>query len=318
MTPPRANARKIAVAFAMVYMFWGSTFLAVRYGVETIPPLFMAGARQVLAGIILYAVVRVHGGETPTPRQWLYGAIIGILLVTGGNGSIAWAEAKHTPTSVTAVLVATVPLWMALVDWLRPGGLRPSWRAIAGIVIGLAGVAYLVTPSDPLLRTGTAVIQPICAAALAGGSFCWASGSIFSRHVKLPQSPLLGTAMFTFTGGLALWIAGIARGETNQLDIHRISSQSVLAVLYLAAFGSIVGFSAYTYLLRNVAPGRVATYAYINPVIAVLLGWAFAGESITPRMMGATAIILAAVVLAITAPHSPAQDKAGGEPVTPD
>jgi drug/metabolite transporter (DMT)-like permease len=319
MTPVREhNSKKIALAFAMVYLFWGSTFLAVSYGVKTIPALFMAGARQVLAGILLYIIARASSKEKPTPRQWLYGAIIGALLVTGGNGSIAWAESRATPTSVTALLVATVPLWMVLVDWSRPRGLRPSWRALLGIAVGLAGVGFLITPNDPLLHTGASAIRPICAAVLAVGSFCWATGSIISRHAELPHSPLLGTAMFTSTGGLLLWLAAIADGETKQLNFHLISSKSMLAVLYLAVFGSIVGFSAYTYLLKRVPPGRVATYAYVNPVVAVLLGWLFAGEALTPRMIGATAIILVAVALVITAPHAPAQDEIGGQPVIPD
>jgi drug/metabolite transporter (DMT)-like permease len=312
------SARRTALAFAMVYLFWGSTFLAVHFAVESIPPLFMVGTRQLLAGLLLYPLARLRSKEKSTLPQWFAGALIGGLLVVGGNRSIAWAEFKQTPSNVTAVLIATVPLWMAILDWLRPNGPRPTGRIVAGLAVGLAGVGLLVSPRIPFLHSAGSAISPMCAAVLVAGSLCWATGSILSRHMKLPHSPLLGTAIFTMTGGAMLFPIGLAIGEGRHFDVRQVSLHSGLAVLYLSIFGSIVGFSAYTYLLRTVPPARVATYAYVNPVVAVFLGWAFAGESLTPRMMVAAAIILAAVVLVITAPHIPTPEDSSGQPVVPD
>jgi drug/metabolite transporter (DMT)-like permease len=312
------SAKRIALAFGMVYFFWGSTFLGVRFAVETIPPLFMVGMRQLLAGLLLYPLARLRDREKITPAQWLAGALIGALLVVGGNGSIAWAEYKQTPSNVTAVLVGTVPLWMAIMDWLRPGGPRPSGRIVAGLAIGLAGVGLLVSPRIPFLHTSGSAVSPTCAVVLVIGSFCWATGSILSRHMKLPRSPLLGTAIFTMTGGAMLFPLGLAIGEGRHFKVHEVSVHSWMAVLYLSIFGSIVGFSAYTYLLHAVSPARVATYAYINPIVAVFLGWAFVGESFTPRMILAAAVILTSVALVITAPHIPTPEDASGQPVVPD
>lgn len=315
-TEHTANARKTALAFAAVYLFWGSTFLGVRYAVETIPPLVAVGMRQILAGLVLYPLARLHTKEKTTAGQWLAGALIGGLLIAGGNGSIAWAEASHTPTNVTAVLVATVPLWMAIMDWLRPRGTRPTGRILIALGVGLAGVGLLVSPRDPVMHTTSAAVTPLCAVVLFCGSICWAAGSVFSRHLKLPKSPLLGTSIFAITGGAIVSIAGLARGEWRALEVHHISFNSGIATVYLTVFGSIIGFSAYTYLLGVAAPARVATYAYINPIVAVFLGWVLIGESLTPRMLAAAAIILVAVVLVITAPHPP--EESSGQPVVPD
>lgn len=310
------NRRNIAIAFAMVYLFWGSTFLAVRYAVQSIPPLMMVGARQFLAGIILYPIARLRNGEKSTRIQWLSGGLIGGLLVIGGNGSIAWAEAKQTPTSITAILVATVPLWMAILDWLRPGGPRPTGRVLVALGVGFLGVALLVGPGGPFLHSVGDSVSPLCAAVLVMGSMCWATGSILSRHLNLPKSTLLGTSIFTMAGGALTFPVALALGEGKQIHMNQISPHSGLAVLYLAVFGSVLGFSAYTYLLREVSPARVATYAYINPLVAVFLGWYFLGESLTLRMLVAAAIILAAVVLVITSPHPP--EESSGQPVVPD
>ena len=310
------SARKTALAFAMVYLFWGSTFLGVRYAVETIPPLLAVGARQILAGMVLFPIARLRTKEKTTLRHWISGAFVGALLIGGGNGSIAWAEARHTPTNITAILVATVPLWMAILDWLRPGGTRPTGRIVIALAVGLTGVGLLVSPNDPFLHTSSGTVTPACAVVLFAGSICWAVGSIFSRHIELPHSPLLGTSIFAIMGGVTVCLMGIANGEGGQLDIANISNQSILATFYLAIFGTILGFSAYTYLLRVVPAARVATYAYINPVIAVFLGWALVGESLSPRMIVAAAVILAAVVLVITAPHPP--EETTGQPVVPD
>jgi drug/metabolite transporter (DMT)-like permease len=312
------TSRNIIVAFAMVYLFWGSTYLAVRFGVETVPPLMLVGARQLLAGLVLYPLGRLHNNEKPTLHHWLSGALIGGLLLIGGNGSIAWAEAQKTPTNITAVLVAAVPVWMALMDWLRPGGPRPTGRVLTALAIGLVGVSLLVSPHVPFINSAGSAVRPICAVILFSGSLCWAAGSILSRHLKLPHSPLMATSIYMIAGGLLTFPLSFAIGEGRNFDVHQVSLRSALSILYLAVFGSILGFTAYTYLLRKVQPARVATYAYVNPVIAVFLGWALGHESVSTRMMVAAAIILAAVVMVITAPHAPATENAEGQPVMPD
>jgi drug/metabolite transporter (DMT)-like permease len=302
----------------MVYLFWGSTYLAVRFGVETVPPLMLVGTRQLLAGLVLYPLGRLHNDEKPTLQHWLSGALIGGLLLIGGNGSIAWAEAQNTPTNITAVLVAAVPVWMALMDWLRPGGPRPTGRVLTALAIGLVGVSLLVSPHVPFMNSAGAAVRPICAIVLFLGSLCWAAGSILSRHMKLPHSPLMATSIYMIAGGILNFPLSFAIGEGRNFDVHQVSLRSALSILYLAVFGSILGFTAYTYLLRKVQPARVATYAYVNPVIAVLLGWALGHETVSARMMVAAAIILAAVVMVITAPHAPATEDAEGQPVMPD
>ncbi len=310
------SARKTMLAYAMVYTFWGSTFLAVRYAVETTPPLLLVAMRQILAGIALYPLARMHSKEKMTPRQWLDGAIIGVLLIAGGNASISWAEAKQTPSNVAAVLVATVPLWMAILDWLRPKGPRPTLRIAAGLAIGLLGVGLLVSPKDPFLHTAGSAVNPICALVLFGGSLAWAAGSVLSRHLEMPKSPLLAAAIITLTGGVVLCGVALALGEGSQLHVQNISLRSWLSLGYLVVFGSIIGYSAYTYLLVTEPPARVATYAYVNPVVAVIMGCAIAGEKLTARMTVAAAVILAAVVLVITATHPP--EEGSGQPVVPD
>jgi drug/metabolite transporter (DMT)-like permease len=312
------NARAVAIAFAMVYFFWGSTFIAVSYGVETIPPLMLVGIRQLIAGVVLYPLARFRSKEKPTLQHWLSGALIGGLLFIGGNGSIAWAEAKLTPTNITAVMVATVPLWMSLMDWLRPEGPRPTARIITALGIGLAGVSLLMSPHIPFIGGAGATVSPICGFVLFAGSLAWAAGSIFSRHLKLPRSLMLSTSIFLIAGGLLVFVISFMLGEFRNFDVLHISLRSGLAALYLAMFGSIVGLSAYAYLLRNVQPARVATYAYINPIIAVILGWIFLRETVSVRMLIAAAIILGAVVMVITAPHAPATEAASGQPVVPD
>jgi drug/metabolite transporter (DMT)-like permease len=312
------NARSVAVAFAMVYFFWGSTFIAVSFSAETIPPLMLVGIRQLIAGIVLYPLARFRSNEKPTLQHWLSGALIGGLLFIGGNGSIAWAEAKLTPTNITAVMVATVPLWMALMDWLRPGGPRPTARIWTALAIGLAGVSLLVSPHIPFVGGTGATVSPVCALVLLAGSLCWAAGSIFSRHLKLPHSLMLSTSIFLIAGGLMVFVASFALGEFRNFDVLHVSLRSWLAELYLVIFGSIIGLSAYAFLLRNVSPARVATYAYINPMVAVILGWLLAHEVVSLRMLFAAVIILGSVVMVITAPHAPATEDASGQPVVPD
>jgi len=296
---PRKSAL-VPVAFALVYIVWGSTYLAIRVGIESFPPLLLAGTRHLLTGLILYLVLRWKTGVRPTAAHWRMSFITGFLLLFIGNGGVCLAE-RTVPSGVTALLVATVSLWMVLVDWLRPGGTRPAARVSVGLVLGFAGLALLVGPKN---FGGSGRIDPLGVGILVLASLAWAGGSVYSKHAGgLSGSPLLGAAMQSLSGGLALWVAGILSGETRVLHLAAISVRSWLALGYLIVFGSMVGFTAYIYILKKSTATRVATYALVNPVVALFLGWLLIGESITLRTVIAAAVILTAVLLVITAPH---------------
>jgi drug/metabolite transporter (DMT)-like permease len=289
-------------AFAVVYIVWGSTYFAIRVAVESIPPFLMAGLRHLSVGLAFYPVFRRRSGEEPTLPQWRTAAITGCLLLFLGNGTVSWAE-RVVPSGIAALLVATVSLWMVLVDWLRPGGTRPPLRVMAGFVLGFAGMVLLVGPKH---LGGSERVNPAGTLALLFASLAWALGSIYSKHHPMPASPLLGVAMQTLCGGSALCLVAIATGEVSGFHFSQISLRSWLALLYLVFFGSALGFSAYVYILRHSTATRVATYAFVNPVVALFLGWFLGAEPLSARTMLASAIILGAVLLVIKAPHKDA------------
>jgi drug/metabolite transporter (DMT)-like permease len=288
----------VLVAFAAVYLIWGSTYLAIRVGVESFPPLLLAGSRHLVFGLLFYPFLRWKTGVRPTLAHWRTATLTGFLLLFVGNGGVCVAE-QTVPSGVTALLVATVSLWMVLVDWLRPGGVRPVARVLMGLLLGFGGLALLVGPKD---LGGSARINPAGVAILVVAAFAWACGSIYSKHGQMPSSPLLGATMQSLTGGIALWIVGWISGEVRSLHLGAVSTRSWVAVAYLIFFGSMMGFTAYIYILKHSTATRVATYAFVNPVVALFLGWLILGESITTRTMLAAAVILAAVLLVITAP----------------
>lgn len=294
-----ANAARgrVLVAFAAVYVIWGSTYLAIRVAIETLPPLLMAGTRFLLAGSLLYGWMRLRGAERPQRAHWRSAAIVGGFLLLGGNGGVVWAE-QRVPSGLTALLVATVPLWMTLLGWWLGHERRPNRRVAAGLFLGLLGVGLLVAARGVGDPTGA---DPLGAVVLVGASLSWAYGSLWSRRAELPRSPFLATAMEMMAGGALLLVASGLRGEWLRLDPSAVSTRSLVAVSYLVVFGSLVGFTAYVYLLRASTPTRVATYAFVNPAVAVVLGWLVAGEALTHRTAGAAAIILTGVVLLVTA-----------------
>lgn len=289
----------VLVAFAVVYVVWGSTYLAIRVGIESFPPLLLAGTRHLLTGLLLYPVVRWRTDVRPTAAHWRTAAITGVLLLFIGNGGVCVAE-QTVPSGVTALLVATVSLWMVSIDWLRPGGTRPVARVIAGLLMGFAGLALLVGPKN---LGGSARVDPVGVGILVLASLAWASGSIYSKHAPSVRSPLLGAAMQCLTGGIALLIVGFFSGETRGFHVASVSTRSWLALGYLVVFGSMLGFTAYVYILKKSTATRVATYAFVNPVVALFLGRLLIGEAITLRTVIAAAVILTAVLLVITAPH---------------
>jgi drug/metabolite transporter (DMT)-like permease len=288
----------LVAAFAAVYVIWGSTYLAIRFAIETLPPFLMAGVRFVIAGGILYAVARALGAGRPERVHWRSAAIIGGLLLLGGNGGVVWAE-QTVPSGLTALIVAIVPLWMVLLDWLRGTGSRPGLGVAVGLLLGFVGVGVLVGPGG---LGGGERIDPIGAGVVVLASLLWAIGSLYSRRAELPASQALATGMEMFAGGVLLLALATATGELGRFDPSAVSARSLWALGYLIVFGAIVAFSAYVWLLQKTTPARAATYAYVNPVVAVVLGWALASEPLSPRILLAGAMIVAAVVLIVGRP----------------
>ena len=282
----------LIAAFASIYLIWGSTYLAILYAIETMPPFLMAGFRFIIAGGILYIWARLRGAERPTWTNWRATAIVGGLLLLGGNGSVVWAE-QRVATGPAALLITTVPIWMVLLEWVR-SGIRPGRKVFGGLLLGFAGLVLLL---DPIKLIGSGHIDPLGALVLLFGSFSWASGSLYSRHAKLPSSQLLATAMEMLMGGALLLVLSLFTGQWTAFEPSKISTTSLLSLSYLVVFGSIVAFTAYSWLLQVSTPARVATYAYVNPLVAVFLGWAFVGEPLTMRILLAAAVILFAISL---------------------
>ena len=296
---PAGTTTLVLMGFAAVYIVWGSTYLAIRIGIESFPPLILAGLRHIFVGLFLYPVLRVKTGIRPSGANWRAAFVTGALLLFVGNGGVSWAE-QTVPSGITALLVATVSLWLVIVDWLRPGGVRPVPRVVMGLLMGFAGLALLIGPAH---LGGSERVDPRGAAVLVVASLAWACGSLYSKHGGMPSSPMLAVAMQSLTGGVMLLIAGLLAGEFRGLHLGAISMRSWLALGYLIVFGSGIGFSAYTYILHKSTAARVATYAFVNPVVALFLGWLIVGETITLRTVFAAAVILTAVILVITAPH---------------
>ncbi len=297
-TPARMTTL-VLMAFAAVYVVWGSTYLAIRIGIESFPPLILAGLRHSTVGVFLYPLMRWKTGIKPSAANWRTAIVAGALLLFVGNGGVSWAE-QTVPSGVTALLVATVSLWLVIVDWLRPGGVRPVPRVVMGLLMGFAGLALLVGPAR---LGGSERVNPLGATVLVIASLAWACGSLYSKHGGMPSSPMLGVAMQSLAGGVILLVAGLLAGEFRGMHLGAISLRSWLALGYLIVFGSGIGFSAYIYILQKSTAARVATYAFVNPVVALFLGWLIASETITVRTIVAAAVILTAVILVITAPH---------------
>jgi len=297
-SPFAQTSTLVLLGFAAVYIIWGSTYFAIRVGVESVPPLLLAGMRHLGFGLLFYPILRWKTVVKPTWEHWRTAAITGFLLLFVGNGGVCIAE-QTVPSGVAALLVATVSLWMVIVDWLRPGGVRPVARVLAGLVLGFAGLALLVGPKN---LGGSERINPTGVMILLVASFAWSCGSLYSKHGALP-SPLLGAAMQCLCGGITLCVVGFLTGETKSFHLANVTTRSWIAVAYLVFFGSMMGFTAYVYILKKSTATRVATYAFVNPVVALLLGWLFGGESVGLRTILAAGVILGAVILVITAPR---------------
>lgn len=299
MASPSAQGRAertplVWAAWATVCVVWGTTYFAIRIVNQTLPPLLAAGVRFLVAGTLMYAVAIRRGdteGDRPGRRQWRAAALVGGALLLGGNGLVAWSE-RTTPSGIVALIIALVPLWMALIDLIALGT-RPRPRVAAGLVLGFAGAAGLVSTS----ASGTVPLLGMLFAVCA--SLSWASGSLYARTAPLPRRPFVGIGMEMLCGGTGLIVAGLLAGDLGRIDPERFSTASLVALAYLIVFGSLIAFASYVWLLRNARTAFVSTYAYVNPVVAVTLGWAFLDEPITLRTIGAGALVLVAVAMIV-------------------
>ena len=295
---PKASSRAIWLAMLSIYVVWGSTYLAIHFAVQSIPPFLMAAARFLVAGIILYLARRLSGDPAPSRSQWRSAAIIGVLLLLGGNGGVSWAE-QRVPSGIAALMVGTTPLWMVLIDAFRPHARAVHsplrWTTVLGVTVGFAGILLLVSPSELTGLGGD--IDLAGAGVLIFGTILWSFGSLYSRSADLPDSPLLGTGMEMLCGGAALMVAGTFTGEWGRLNLAGIQWESLLGLVYLIVFGALIGFGSYTWLLRNAPTSLVSTYAYVNPLVAIVVGNLLAHEAFTPRVLIATAVILGAVLI---------------------
>jgi drug/metabolite transporter (DMT)-like permease len=297
MSAPKRSL--VIIAFAALYLIWGSTYLGIRFAIETIPPFLMAGTRFVLAGLIMYAIAWSQGISKSSWANWRTSLIIGACLLLGGNGGVTISE-EYIDSGLAALIVAIVPIYIVLLGWLMGTAPRPSpivWLALMG---GFIGVGILFGPALHFSSNGDR--QPsigICI--LLVSSFIWSAGSLYSRVAKHAASPFLTAAQQMICGGALLLLAGIATGELPHFHPSSISTLSLASFIYLVIIGAVVGYTAYIWLLRHCNPAKVATYAYVNPIVAVLLGALFAGEKLTMRTLIAACLIICSVALVITA-----------------
>lgn len=296
MTPaPAASRTALLLAFAAIYLIWGSTYLAIRVAVETMPPFTLASARFLVAGFLLYTWLSYRGRAQATPRQWWDNTIIGGVLLVGGNGLVVWAEQK-IPSGITTLLLSINPLIMVLIDWMLPKGLRPTWLTFLGLALGFGGLMLLIGGDF----SSGASLDPWRCAGLLVSCFAWSGGSLYSRHLRNPAEPLTAATLQMLLGGGLLLLVGLARGELGDFHPADLTGRSVAAWVYLVVAGSLIGYPCYIYLLKHSTPARVSTYAYVNPVVAVFLGWLILGEPVTGRTLLASVIIVAAVVIITT------------------
>jgi drug/metabolite transporter (DMT)-like permease len=297
---PAPRRFAIVLAFAALYLIWGSTYLGIRFAIESIPPLLMAGTRFLLAGLLMFAIAHWQGAPKSSFAEWRTAFIIGACLLFFGNGSVTVAE-QWVPSGLASLLVATVPIYIALLAWLSSSAPRPRPLVMLGLAGGFLGVGILVRPTLGASPAATSPHLGLGMLILLFGSVVWSIGSLYSLRVRNSASPFLSSAQTMLCGGGLMLIAGLARGEGHAFDFRRVSLLSLGAFVYLVLIGAIVGYTAYIWLLRHCDPSKVATYAYVNPVVAVLLGSFFAGETLTLRTSLAAAIIIGSVAVVITA-----------------
>jgi drug/metabolite transporter (DMT)-like permease len=284
------RSTKVWLSLVVLYLVWGCNFLAIRYAVESVPPFLLMGVRSLLAGACLYAWARLRGAEPPSQAHWRTAAAVGTVLFLGCHGLLAWAQ-RRVPSGVAALGLATTPLWMTLLDWLWARGQRPARAVWIGIALGLLGLGTLVGPG-----AWNGGVDLVGLTAVLIGALAWAAGSILSRRSPhQPRSVVLATGMQLLAGGLALMVVSVTSHDAAGFDPTRVSLRSALAFGYMIGLASILGFTAYVWLLRVAQPALVGSYAFVNPLVAVLVGWAFGGEPLSARTGLATLLIVAGV-----------------------
>ena len=297
---PAPRRFAIILAFAALYLIWGSTYLGIRFAIESIPPLLMAGARFLLAGLIMYAIARWQGAPKSSFAEWRTALIVGTCLLFFGNGSVTVAE-QWVASGLASLLVATVPIYIALLAWWSGSAPQPRPLVMLGLAGGFVGVGLLVSPALGATPAAGSRHSGLGMLILLFGSLVWSIGSLYSLRARNSASPFLSSAQTMLGGGALMLIAGLASGEARHFDLQKLSARSLGAFVYLVLIGAIVGYTAYIWLLRHCDPSKVATYAYVNPVVAVLLGSFFAGETLTLRTSLGAAIIIGSVAIVITA-----------------
>ena len=297
-TTTRPPAWKTLLAFAIIYFVWGSTFLAIRVGVREVPPFLLAGMRFLAAGVILYTWMRFQGDASPTLREWRSATLLAVLIFVFDYGLLFWAE-QRVPSGVAAVMMATIPVFMTLSEIVFLGTQRLSFRLAVALLVGIGGVAVLVSRSKSL---GAGAIDAAGAVALVIGAISWSVASALTRKLALPASKSMSSAAQMLAGGILLTLAAAAMGEFKGFHPQAVSCNAWLALIYLIVAGSIVAFTAYVWLIHHESPTKVGTYAYVNPVVAVALGYFFGGEAVGPRTLLGTLLVLVSVVVITTTP----------------
>jgi drug/metabolite transporter (DMT)-like permease len=281
------------LAFAAIYIIWGSTYLGIRVAVETLPPFLMAGTRFAIAGILLFGFLKLRGAAWPSAVQWRDQTIVGVFLLLGGNAVVSWAELR-TPSGITALMLGVSPIIVVIFDWVRPGGKRPTLGLVIGVSVGVAGVAMLVGPGALPAGSRPPTIDII---ALLLASVSWWIGSFYSKHAKVRTPLMIASAMQMLTGSACMLLTGWILGEGRTFHLASVTPISWVAFGYLVVAGSIIAFPVYVWLLEHSTPAKVSTYAYVNPVVAVILGWALLGEPLNLRILLAGAVIIGAVAI---------------------
>jgi drug/metabolite transporter (DMT)-like permease len=298
VTKPRTW--KVLFAFAIIYFVWGSTFLAIRVGVREVPPFLLAGMRFLVAGMVLYAWMRLKGTPTPAFREWGSASLLAVLIFVFDYGLLFWAE-KRVPSGIAAVMMATIPLFMALSEILILRTQRLTMRLALALLVGIAGVAVLVSRS---LSFGEAPIETTGALALVFAAISWSVASALTRRLPLPTAKTMSSGAQMLAGGVFLTMTAAALGEFREFHIQSVTPVVWLSLLYLIVAGSIIAFTAYVWLIHHESPTKVGTYAYVNPVVAVLIGYFLGGEAIGPRTILGTVFVLVSVIVITTTPKS--------------
>jgi drug/metabolite transporter (DMT)-like permease len=290
---PAPSRTALVLAFAAIYLIWGSTYLGIRVAVETMPPFLMAGVRFALAGSLVFGFLKATGAPWPTAPQWKDQAIVGTFLLLGGNAVVSWSEQK-TPSGITSLILGASPLIMVILDWMRPKGRRPTFALVAGVGVGIAGIALLLGPDAIPAGYRPPAIYIV---AIFLSSISWWTGSLYSKHSSTATPLMMASAMQMLCGSVCMLLTGLILGEGRGFHPETVSGRSWMAFGYLVIMGSIVAYPVYVWLLEHSTPAKVSTYAYVNPVVAIFLGWAILGEPLNARILLASAIIIGAVAI---------------------